>query len=385
MEKLYPNGLFFITGRNSFFKKERTKVYQQLKELANWLCCFFALLLIYSPSFGQSVDLDQVRNGGANSPGVTWVNGNVNATQGHMLEGYSLAYRVLVDGLTPGDNVVLRVGYDIKESNSHALDYLTSFQRLEPHMPPFNHTVAPNEIIDPTTGIPGLGAPSTFAIPVPPNSILINGDPQPTTSFNNLPAGEREMTIYNGTITNISYFDAGDLNAASSEAQVDIEFSASASEVLIVYGGHIASQSDWGFGNSASSINGSPYHMRTKTLFVNGDEINIGNMDRSLNAGAVGPPCDLDVDTEGSDPTCNGETDGVITFSNPTGGSGNYEYSIDGGTNWQTGVSFTGLAPGNYDLMIRDEDNTDCAIELNDVVLIDPAGLTAESSFSNPT
>lgn len=54
-------------------------------------------------------------------------------------------------------------------------------------------------------------------------------------------------------------------------------------------------------------------------------------------------------------PDC-GETTGNITVSSPTGGT--LEYSIDGGTTWQPSPIFTGLTPGNYDVLVRDTSST---------------------------
>ena len=44
---------------------------------------------------------------------------------------------------------------------------------------------------------------------------------------------------------------------------------------------------------------------------------------------------------------CYGSADGTITISSPSGGHGNYEYSINGGGSWQTSGSYTLLPPGN--------------------------------------
>lgn len=53
--------------------------------------------------------------------------------------------------------------------------------------------------------------------------------------------------------------------------------------------------------------------------------------------------------------TCNGGTDGEITISAVTGGSGaGYQYSIDGGTTYQAGATFTGLAAGTYNCFVMD-------------------------------
>ena len=63
--------------------------------------------------------------------------------------------------------------------------------------------------------------------------------------------------------------------------------------------------------------------------------------------------------------TCNGESDGEITLSSPTGGSGEYDYTKDGGTNWQTSNIFSGLLPGTYDVRMRDKNHTACVVTLD--------------------
>ncbi len=76
--------------------------------------------------------------------------------------------------------------------------------------------------------------------------------------------------------------------------------------------------------------------------------------------------------------TCNGSSDGTITITNPQGGYGTYEYSINGGGLWQASGSFTALATGSYDVRIRDAANTACVITLNPALVItEPAILAA--------
>jgi len=50
--------------------------------------------------------------------------------------------------------------------------------------------------------------------------------------------------------------------------------------------------------------------------------------------------------------TC-GQNNGTIDFTAPTGGSGVYEYSIDGGVTYQSSGSFANLPAGTYDVYIR--------------------------------
>ena len=84
---------------------------------------------------------------------------------------------------------------------------------------------------------------------------------------------------------------------------------------------------------------------------------------------------------------CNGSADGSITVSTlPTGGVAPYSYSIDGGLNWQSSVTFVGLVSGAY--VIAVEDANGCAgISMNATVTA-PAlisGFTATTTASQCT
>ncbi len=54
----------------------------------------------------------------------------------------------------------------------------------------------------------------------------------------------------------------------------------------------------------------------------------------------------------GTATSCSGVNNGIITIT-PTSGSGPYQYSLNG-TTWQNSNVFTGLAPGNYNALIRE-------------------------------
>src|SRR5204863_374570 len=66
-------------------------------------------------------------------------------------------------------------------------------------------------------------------------------------------------------------------------------------------------------------------------------------------------------------PTVNAPTITQPTCAVPTGtivvnatGSGTLEYSIDGGTTWQTSNTFPGLTPGNYNISVRLQSSSTC-------------------------
>lgn len=300
---------------------------------------------------GQAANLDQVRNGPASaptSPGA-WVNGNVNASQAHMVEGYSVPYRMTVTGLSAGAHQ-LDIGYNTRVSGKNAIDYLTSFNRLEPHITQFGHAA---ELLDPLLGS-GLFSPAvvTFPIPIPTATRMINGLPQPQTSFNALIAGQRLMTMYNGlTIDSITYLSHGAITLSSASSVIRIWFRTSNPTVIFAWGGHIASQYDWGTGFSASGISGSPYHMKLVAIDGGG-----GSQDRALQASAVAAPQCL---ISGPISVCSGSTN---IYSGPTGLGFAYTWAIINNTSGATIVGSnsgqtvsvnSGSTTGSYGLQIN--------------------------------
>jgi hypothetical protein len=258
-------------------------------------------------------DLDQVRNGSFAAPidPPDWVNGNAGSSNAHYSEGESIAYRLRLTNIALSTHVI-EIEWDIKHSSVNAIDYITHYDRSVPTPLP-------------CLGVAGCNAASfaTFAIPAPSS----NGSPvlgQPTSSFNALPAGKRLMTIYNGTITGLTYVTQGSLTAAQSSTRLQINFTASSPTVVIAWGGHIASRGDWGFTNgvpnSAGGISGSPYHTRLISFDGSG-----GNQDRSLSAAAVRPPggCQL----SGPDTVCESDTSNHYEVTNPESGV-NYVWSL---------------------------------------------------------
>ena len=246
----------------------------------------------------QSANLDQGSNGKSTAPTtpVDWVNGNLNGNTAHFKEGYSVPYRAILKSLVVDKTYTLVVALDVKNGGKHALDYITHFQRLEPHLT-FGHAAETVNPILNVTGFPVAYFTSTDTEPIPVPSTA--GTPvagQPAASFNALPAGERVMTGYNADLLSVTYASHGNLTAAQSETVINITFKALKETVVLAWGGHIASEADWGSdpitgeSNSASGINGSPYHMRLKNWIIDGNVVSIGNQDRSLKTDAVFVP-----------------------------------------------------------------------------------------------
>ena len=224
---------------------------------------FLVVLAMWAPALARasSANIDQCRNGTLGAPvqcaNGAWVNGNAGETNSHYREGDSVPFRMTLTGLSLGSHTLV-IQYDTIQSATHAYDYLTSFNRTE--------TTA-----DPTTGIAGLSPGNCFAIPV-----------DLTIAFANPGSTQAPgcISIWNGTITGVSYGVAD----TSEQRSVTINFTATNATALVAWGGHIATQIDWGAGNSAGAISGSPYHMRLLDLDGSG-----GNQDRSLKAAAILP------------------------------------------------------------------------------------------------
>ena len=282
----------------------------------------FANVAVFAAS-GPSVNLDQCRNGGLVTSGTQtfiqcsgggsgnsgWVNGNAGASNAHYAEGESISYRARLTGLKNTDQVVLIMGYDVVHGGAHAIDFLTGIDRWQ--SPETSATTVPDL---PCSNVSGCVDPTDqklAPIPQPTKNAQVdtskalasgcqtNGNgatQQPITSFNAIPAAERNMEFFDATpaASNAIQYVGPDPNLldhnGDQEQQISVTFTANAANPVLAWGGHIARAADWGCSdgpNSASGISGSPYHMRIKNITVNGKAISLGNQDRSLSAAAV--------------------------------------------------------------------------------------------------
>ena len=80
-------------------------------------------------------------------------------------------------------------------------------------------------------------------------------------------------------------------------------------------------------------------------------------------------------------PSCNGACDGEITM-NGSGGSGSYQWSIDGGTTWQASNTFTNVCDGAYTIMV--DDGVDCQQNIA-VNVTEPTNVAGSASTSHIT
>jgi hypothetical protein len=135
------------------------------------------------------------------------------------------------------------------------------------------------------------------------------------------------VDIYGATgAASMSYFGSPAScqgTALQQSAHVNFTTTTGQTSVVVAWGGHVASQLDWGLGNSASQISGSPYHMRLVAL----DTVGLGNQDRSIKAAAILP---------------------VPTITTSAGGANGTVPQVSSGTSFSDVATLTGdTAHGN--------------------------------------
>ena len=278
-----------------------------------------------------SANLDQIRNGPASAPiaDPDWVNGNAGKSNAHYREGESIAYRMVITGLRQGTSHNLQIEWDVTHSGVNAIDYITYYDRI-------SENPNPCKGISPCVAADTSGA--IYNIPTPEGNDLGSMPGQPEASFAALPQAEKKMSIFNGVLsgTGMTYVFEGNLSLAQSATRMNIQFTANASTVVLAWGGHIGSRLDWGTGNSASGISGSPYHTRLISIDGSG-----GNQDRSLSADAVLPPLNCLID--GVQDVCAGVP---ATFSSSITGD-TYLWEVTSGT-----ATFTGGINNTHDVEV---------------------------------
>ncbi|MBK8884444.1 MAG: SprB repeat-containing protein [Bacteroidales bacterium] len=145
------------------------------------------------------------------------------------------------------------------------------------------------------------------------------------------------------------------------------------------YGYSINGGTTWqGSGNFTNLVPGN-YNVRIR------DAVNTA-CDIPLTSLTIAQPVILSATVNSTNISCFGSTDGSITVSAAAGGHGTYEYSINGGGSWQNTGSFINLAPGTYNVQIRDAAYTGCYIVLNNALIVSqPAVLAASVASTNIT
>jgi len=226
------------------------------------------------PEANPAVNLDQCQNGGVGQPVVScapgWANGNSNGNNSHYAEGTDIHYRSRFSNLVIGTVYTVTLEYDMTQQteDKNAIDYLNTYNASGG---PGSAPVAAYNVI-PCDGVQtGCAGPiSTF--PMQDDACHTFDD-----------GGARNWTGWGMTITGTSLA----ANCTGILKQVTVTFTADTTSPVLAWSGHIARAVDWNTvgETSASSINGSPYHMR-----IAGNTGLGGKPDRSPPKASVPPP-----------------------------------------------------------------------------------------------
>jgi len=312
-------------------------------------CCGFNVI-------ATNIILETGSNGAAASP-TTPINwsafaGPVAATNAHFLEGHSIPFRLVLQDVSTGYHAI-EIEWDTKKSDAFAIDYLTSHARLSPHDAFAGHATA--ETVDALSGLAGsFAGPTVFPLPSPSTAgSSVAG--QPGGSFAALAAGDRVVAIWNGSITNLSFVSQAELTNSTAASRLLVEFEASDTNVVIAWGGHVASASDWGATPVATGATGQPYSMRIISL----DSVLVpsGNLGGAT-GDAVNAPFSLTV--AGPPSACPGATNSFASIGWPTNSSTAFAWTIGSNTagayltteatNSTVGIAAT--ASGSYSLQV---------------------------------
>jgi len=226
----------------------------------------------------DSATLQQCRNGNPPVPctGRAWVTGNAGASNSHWNERDFIAYRMIFGGLTAGTVNTVVIGYDILDNGKHAIDYLGSYNQTETTADPCSDVLTAGVCASPLTAPIPTDPDIPGTIPQIPGVFTFWGA---TFDIDPVTAGVQT------DITRVACPTNDDIRQC-----IQIRFIPSGADAVLAWGGHIAWRGEWGAGQSAGGISGSPYHMRLIDLNGQG-----GNQDRSLSANAVNGPASLKI------------------------------------------------------------------------------------------
>lgn len=240
-----------------------------------------------------SADIDQCENVPAtcdSSNSSNWTNGNLGQHNSSYPETSSVPFRAVMNNLVANSTYSILIEWDTTvNSGDHAFDYLTTFNRTE-------------ATADPCAGVTCSSPTNTLTIPVDPNVtaagvtqlggqvFTIRGGEFPANGASIANTGNLCATSSCSIATNPSAYTLSDPYTQNSSTRIRLYFTAKATTVVLAWGGHVAAQADWGAGNSAIDIPGSPYHMMLLSFLCSDDSnCGTGRQDLSMSSLAVAP------------------------------------------------------------------------------------------------
>ena len=277
--------------------------------------------------------------------GCRWTNGNLGSSNSRYFEHDATVQRLWLDGFATGSPHTITLKYGTTKGGKHAYDYLTKWDHSE------NWTTLADlcQDIDDCTGAS-----------VPIDAFAIPDDPNVVNTIEPIGSPIRDMVIRGGDITGITVPTiVSGTYAGDSETAITVSFTVDPTDgaddmcvtqgggqnavtscgVALFFGAHVSSQEDWGAGNSAVNIPGSPYHVSLDAL----DGGSAGERDNQMASAAVVQNASIIII---KDAIPNDAQD----FSFTTTGTGLSPFSLDDDSDGALSNSqtFSGLGAGTY-------------------------------------
>jgi len=247
-----------------------------------------------SQANGPSSSLEQCRNGATaatavpcanNAGGTGWVSGNVGQSSSHWKENDFAPYRQIITGLATGTSYSVEIGYDVLKNGKHVVDYLGTY----------NYSYSDTH---PCDGVTGCSEATFTTGAIPEDTVTVTNNINPNTNVNivQIPG---VFTLFGGTITGVAYTPY----LGGEHRSIIVTFTAGSANEVLAWGGHIGFVGDWGSGNSAGGISGSPYHIAripaamVAAVRIGHSPLTLSHQVRRSSFGkkpsilAAGPPC----------------------------------------------------------------------------------------------
>ncbi len=285
----------------------------------------------------------------ANNAPVAWQNGNLNSVNSSYVEGDSIPYRYEITGIPNLGAVVFKIHYDFTKGGLHAIDFSTGWDATE------------GGLINSNGGVFG-GTPLTTLTTnqLVLHAVKIPDDPafSPDNLYTNT-HGSQYISIagfYTNAFVSGGYVLNGATNADSEKVLTIIVQGITNGQVAFFWGGHLAvgSAAQWGLGNGAGAIAGSPFHENGDGFIDSNNngiqdtgETSLSTANRSMSAGTVTPSVDLSLSKDVDNPTPTVGSNIVytvwVTNSGPSDGTGIAVQDI-----LPAGVTYVSNGPGTY-------------------------------------
>ncbi|HEU4526851.1 MAG TPA: hypothetical protein VFT80_02845, partial [Actinomycetota bacterium] len=292
----------------------------------------------------------------AGDTGCRWTNGNLQSNNSTYSEGEATVQRLWLTDFEPGSTHTVTLKYGTTKSGKHAYDFLTTWDWSE-------NWITEADRCQDITGCVGLGE-DLLDIPLDPNVpdayenftrqfVMRGGDMTVATTpsiVSGTYAGDSETVI---TIT---------FTVAGSGSMCVTKNDVTTCGVALWFGAHIARQADWGTGNGAGNIPGSPYHVALDAV----DGAAVGQRDNQMQSATVVVNGTIII---AKDAIPNAAQD--FSFNLTNGSTVNQNFSLDDDSDATLPSSQTfAVPPGTY---TASELNIPSGWSLTDIVCVDPS------------